>query len=84
MQTESYMQRERRLRQERRIKRIAKTISLLIILGTPFVFGFVIGRVTKATPVQAPVLQEEINTPEIEYHPDPCGLEVVVCPGEEN
>lgn len=69
MQTETYMQRENRIKYAKRVARIAKTISLLIIFGIPLVIGFFIGRMT------AP-------TPEPTYSPDPCGLNVVVCEGE--
>ena len=63
------MQREREKKNLRRAKIIAFIIVWSIILGLPLVLGFISGRLT------AP-------EKEITYNPDPCGLEVVVCPGE--
>ena len=80
------MQRERAARKERRITRLAKIISLTILIGIPFILGIVLGRATKHVPT-APAYQvkaeavEEYTAPEYVI-PDACELAVVQCPGE--
>lgn len=86
---QGYIQREREAKRLRRITRVAKIISLLILVGIPFTLGFITGRVTKqeapTTPYQIKA-EVESELPEYvapEYKiPDPCGLAVVVCDGE--
>lgn len=82
----SYMQREREARRLKRITRVAKIISLLILVGIPFAIGFFTGRVTKpeapSTPYQVKAeAVEEYTAPEYKI-PDACELDVVVCEGE--
>lgn len=76
MYEETYAQREKRKKNEKRVTRTAKII-VLIILATPLlVIGFFIGRMT--APTEQPLQETR------EYSPDPCGLDVVVCEGETN
>lgn len=80
------MQRERARRKERRIMRLAKIISLTVLIGIPFALGVLTGRVTKSVPA-TPAYQvkaeavEEYVAPEYVI-PDACELAVVQCPGE--
>lgn len=69
MENKGYMQREKAALRAKRIKRVGNIIVWGVILGVPFALGVFTGHVStkKAEPV---------------YHPDPCGLEVVVCEGE--
>ncbi len=80
------MQRERQAKHLRRVKRVTKFIIWVILIGVPFTIGFTMGRITKHT-APTPVVESEAYQvsaePVDEYAPDPCGLEVVVCEGEE-
>lgn len=79
------MQREREARRLKRITRAAKIVSLLILVGIPFVLGFITGRVTKQAPTSAYQVKAELETEYVapEYIiPDGCALDVVVCEGE--
>ena len=73
-------------RKARRIARVAKTISLIILIGIPFALGVLTGRATKQLPsnpayqVKAEAV-EEYTAPEY-IIPDACELAVVQCPGE--
>lgn len=70
MYEESYREREEKAKAKKLSMFIAKIIVLVVIFGTPFIIGFVVGRLS------AP--------PDNGYNPDLCELEVVVCAGEED
>lgn len=74
MQGETY----KLLQQKERERKIAKLLAVIIVASLPFILGFIVGRVTKHT-VETPETVEQLQ----EYHPDPCGLNVVICEGEE-
>lgn len=67
MYERTYASEKAKEKREKRVKIAAKIITIIIIAVPLLTIGFFIGRLTKPAP---------------EYHPDPCGLEVVVCENE--
>lgn len=73
--TPSEWKAEQDTKRAKKIERIAKTMTVFILIGIPFVIGFFVAKSVYKTPV------ETTNAPSY-IIPDGCGLAVVDCPNE--